>query len=95
MMFRWYLPFILIVSWASLSDTLLKLVKLPAMYVLVYYEDDASVTSVTAIVVKGVATCVECKAIFSLPPCFTKSDDVELYIGYLVFKLCDSVIRGE
>ena len=63
--------------------------------VLVNYEADASVTIVAALVVKGVATCVECKATFSLPSCFTNSDDVELYPGYLVFKLCDSVIRGE
>ena len=63
--------------------------------VLVNYEANASVTSVAALVVKGVATCVECKATFSLPSCFTNSDDVKLYPGYLVFKLCDSVIRGE
>ena len=63
--------------------------------VLVNYEADASVTSVAALVVKGVATCVECKATFSIPSCFTNSDDVELYPGYLVFKLCDSVIRGD
>ena len=62
--------------------------------VLVYYEADASVSSVAALVVKGVATCVGCKATFSLPSCFTNSDDVELYLDYLVFKLCDSVIRG-
>ena len=64
--------------------------------VLVNYEADASVTSVAALVVKSVATCVECKqATFSLPSCFTNSDNVELYPGYVVFKLCDSVIRGE
>ena len=63
--------------------------------VLVYYEADTPVTSVAALVVKGVATCVECKATFSLPSCFTDSDDVELYPGNLVFKLYDSVIRGE
>ena len=37
--------------------------------VLVNYEANASVTSVAALVVKGVATCVECKATFSLPSC--------------------------
>ena len=63
--------------------------------VLVNYEADASVTSVAALVLKGVATCVECNATFSLLSCFTDSDDVELYPGYLGFKLCDSVIRGE
>ena len=63
--------------------------------VLVYYEAHASVTSVAALVVKGVATCVECNATFSLSSCFTNSDDVELYRGYLVFKLCDYVVRGE
>ena len=62
--------------------------------VLVYYVVDASVTSVAAFVVECVATCVECKATFSLPSCFTNSDDFELYPGYLVFKLCDSAIRG-
>ena len=40
--------------------------------VLVYYEADASVTSVAALVVKGVATCVECNATFSLSSCFTR-----------------------
>ena len=63
--------------------------------VLVYYEAHASVTSVAALVVKSVATCVECNATFSLSSCFTDSDDVKLYLGYLVFKPCDSVIRGE
>ena len=63
--------------------------------VLVYYEAEASVTSVAALVVKGVTTCVECKATLFLPSCFTNTDDVELYPGYLVFKLCDSDIRGE
>ena len=55
--------------------------------VLVYYEADTHVTNVAALVVKCVATCVECKATFSLPSCFTNSDDVELYPGYQVFKL--------
>ena len=62
---------------------------------LVYYEANGIVTSVAALAVKCVATCVECKATFSRPSCFTNSDDVELYPGYLVFKLYDSVDRGE
>ena len=63
--------------------------------VLVYYAADTPVTSVTALVVKCVATCVECTATFSLPSCLTNSDDVELYPGSLVFKLHDSVVRGD
>ena len=66
-----------------------------ASNVLVYYEADTPVTSVAALVVKGVATCVECKATFSLPSCFTNSDDVERCPGYLVLKLYDSVVRRE
>ena len=64
-----------------------------ASYVLVYYEANTPVTSVAALVVKCVATCVECKVTFSLPSCLTNSDDVELYPGNLVFKLYDSVVR--
>ena len=37
--------------------------------VLVCYEADTLVTSVAALVVKGVTTCVECKVTFSLPSC--------------------------
>ena len=51
--------------------------------ILVYYEADPPVTSVAALVVKGVATCVVCKTIFHFPSCFTKSDDVKMYPGYL------------
>ena len=42
-------------------------VRQPSPFLLVNYEANASVTSVAALVVKGVATCVECKATFSLP----------------------------
>ena len=52
-------------------------------------------TSVAVLVVKGVDTCVECKATFSLPSCFTNSDDVKLNPGYLVFKRYDSLVREE
>ena len=38
-----------------------------ASNVRVYYEADTPVTSVAALVVTGVATCVEGKATFSLP----------------------------
>ena len=70
-------------------------VRQPSPFLLVCYEADTLVTSVAAHVVKGVATCVECKETFSLPSCFTNSDDVKLNPGYLVFKLFDSVVRGE
>ena len=62
--------------------------------VLVCYEADTLVTSVAALVVKGAATCVECKATFSLPSCFTNSDDVKLNPGYLLFKPYDYVVRA-